>query len=262
MRDYTAPILRVAALTQQNVQVVIVGDKSFPTLLSSTRPHIFVNSSPSCGNRSNQLFVGHFSRTHRTHRRRSYVEDPSGARQYADSGDCRHVAGHGAMVAHQSDRPDMGNVGTAAIATHHDGPCNTHAGCGAARPPTRHMPTRLMAHMQQGPLQHHKDSAMDIIFYQPLLWSLCAAHPIPARMRVRSAGGCMGKRLSGPEDPPELRFRPRHDAREAIRFPRAGRHRDAWYQASDASGPRPDTPAPLQLTGSATRTRPSPRSTA
>src|ERR1700730_8795339 len=41
-RDYTAPILRVAGLTQQNVQIVIINDRSFNAFVAEGR-RIFVN---------------------------------------------------------------------------------------------------------------------------------------------------------------------------------------------------------------------------
>jgi predicted Zn-dependent protease len=43
LRDYTAPVLRVAGLAQQNVQVVIIQDRSFNAFVMDGR-HIFVNA--------------------------------------------------------------------------------------------------------------------------------------------------------------------------------------------------------------------------
>jgi predicted Zn-dependent protease len=43
LRDYTAPILRVAGLSQQNIQVVIINDKSFNAFVMDAH-RIFVNS--------------------------------------------------------------------------------------------------------------------------------------------------------------------------------------------------------------------------
>src|SRR6266571_6970456 len=42
LRDYTQPILRVAGLTQQNIQVVIINDRSFNAFVADGR-RIFVN---------------------------------------------------------------------------------------------------------------------------------------------------------------------------------------------------------------------------
>src|SRR6266478_2528184 len=42
LREYTQPILRVAGLTQQNVQVVIINDRSFNAFVADGR-RIFVN---------------------------------------------------------------------------------------------------------------------------------------------------------------------------------------------------------------------------
>src|SRR5882672_78117 len=42
MRDYTAPILRVAGLAQQNVQVVLINERAFNAFVMDGR-HIFVN---------------------------------------------------------------------------------------------------------------------------------------------------------------------------------------------------------------------------
>src|SRR5580693_2683535 len=43
LRDYTTPILRVAGLSQQNIQVVIINDKSFNAFVMDAH-RIFVNS--------------------------------------------------------------------------------------------------------------------------------------------------------------------------------------------------------------------------
>jgi len=43
LRDYTIPILRVAGLAQQNVQVVIISDRSFNAFVMDGR-HIFINA--------------------------------------------------------------------------------------------------------------------------------------------------------------------------------------------------------------------------
>ena len=43
LRDYTAPILRAAGLGQQNVQVVIINDKSFNAFVMDAH-RIFVNA--------------------------------------------------------------------------------------------------------------------------------------------------------------------------------------------------------------------------
>src|ERR1700752_3335924 len=43
LRDYTTPILRVAGLSQQNIQVVIINDKSFNAFVMDAH-RIFVNT--------------------------------------------------------------------------------------------------------------------------------------------------------------------------------------------------------------------------
>src|SRR5438876_1797776 len=43
LRDYTQPILRVAGLTQQNIQVVIINDRAFNAFVADGR-RIFINA--------------------------------------------------------------------------------------------------------------------------------------------------------------------------------------------------------------------------
>ncbi|MGC1354272.1 MAG: M48 family peptidase, partial [Xanthobacteraceae bacterium] len=43
LRDYTAPILRAAGLTQQNIHIVIISEKSFNAFVMDAH-RIFVNS--------------------------------------------------------------------------------------------------------------------------------------------------------------------------------------------------------------------------
>src|SRR5689334_5065143 len=43
LKDYTQPVLRVAGLTQQNIQVVIINDRSFNAFVADGR-RIFVNA--------------------------------------------------------------------------------------------------------------------------------------------------------------------------------------------------------------------------
>src|SRR6185436_12749226 len=43
LREYTVPILKVAGLTQQNIQVIIINDRSFNAFVMDGR-RIFINS--------------------------------------------------------------------------------------------------------------------------------------------------------------------------------------------------------------------------
>lgn len=115
LRDYTAPILKVAGLSQQNVQVVIIGDKSFNAFVMDAH-RIFVNSGALMqATRPNELIgvfaheTGHIVGGHLSKMRQ----------ELANASTLAIIAmllGAGALAAGaKSGSADMGNIGTAAI---------------------------------------------------------------------------------------------------------------------------------------------------
>jgi predicted Zn-dependent protease len=115
MRDYTAPIFRVAGLTQQNVQVVIIDDKQFNAFVMDAH-RIFVNvgalmqsETPNqligvFAHESGHIVGGHLSRM------RQELANAQTAMIVA------MLLGVGAMVAGaHSGNLDMGNIGAATL---------------------------------------------------------------------------------------------------------------------------------------------------
>src|SRR5271163_4602263 len=111
MRDYTAPILRAAGLGQQNVQVVIIGDKSFNAFVMDAH-RIFVNSGALMQSTTPNQMIGVFA--HETghivgghlSKMRQELSNATTAAIVA------MLLGVGAMVAGaKSGSVDMGNVG-------------------------------------------------------------------------------------------------------------------------------------------------------
>ena len=115
LRDYTAPIFRVAGLTQQNVQVVIIDDKQFNAFVMVAH-RIFVNVGALMQSETpNQLIgvfaheCGHIVGGHLSKMRQ----------ELANAQTAMIVAmmlGVGAMVAGaRSNNVDMGNIGAATL---------------------------------------------------------------------------------------------------------------------------------------------------
>jgi predicted Zn-dependent protease len=115
LRDYTQPVLRAAGLAQQNVQVVIIDDKSFNAFVMDAH-RIFVNTGALMeATAPNQLIgvfaheTGHIVGGHLSKLRT----------ELANAGTASVVAmllGVGALIAGaRSGSPEMGNIGGAVI---------------------------------------------------------------------------------------------------------------------------------------------------
>ena len=115
LRDYTAPILHVAGLSQQNVQVVIINDKSFNAFVMDAH-RIFVNSGALMqATTPNQLIgvfaheTGHIVGGHLSKMRQELANAQTAAI-------VAMLLGVGAVVAGaRSGSVDTGNVGAAAF---------------------------------------------------------------------------------------------------------------------------------------------------
>src|SRR6516164_10156773 len=111
LRDYMAPILRVAGLSQQNIQVVIINDKSFNAFVMDAH-RIFVNSGAIMqATVPNQLIgvlaheTGHIVGGHLSKMRQELANVQTAMIIGMLLGAAAMVAGHG--------NTDMGNVGGA-----------------------------------------------------------------------------------------------------------------------------------------------------
>jgi hypothetical protein len=113
MRDYTAPILRVAGLAQQNVQVVIIDDRGFNAFVMDAH-RIFINTGALMEATSPNQLIGVFA--HETgHIVGGHLSKMR--QELANAQTAMIIAmllGVGAMVAGaHSGNTDMGNVGGA-----------------------------------------------------------------------------------------------------------------------------------------------------
>jgi predicted Zn-dependent protease len=115
LREYTAPILKVAGLSQQNVQVVIIGDKTFNAFVMDAH-RIFVNAGALMqATTPNQLIgvfaheTGHIVGGHLSKMRQELAHAQTAAI-------VAMLLGVGAMVAGaRSTNMDMANVGMATM---------------------------------------------------------------------------------------------------------------------------------------------------
>ena len=115
MRDYTAPILRVAGLAQQNIQVVIINDKAFNAFVMDAH-RIFVNAGALMESTTPNQIIGVFAHEtgHIVGGHLSKMRQEMANAQTASI--VAMLLGIGAMVAGaKSGSPDIGNVGAAAI---------------------------------------------------------------------------------------------------------------------------------------------------
>jgi predicted Zn-dependent protease len=115
LRDYTAPILRVAGLGSQNVRVVIIGDKTFNAFVVDAH-RIFVNAGALMESTTPNQIIGVFA--HETgHIAGGHLSKMR--QELANAQTASIVAlllGVGAMVAGaKSGSTDMGNIGAAAV---------------------------------------------------------------------------------------------------------------------------------------------------
>src|ERR1700761_9570980 len=115
LRDYTKPVLHAAGLSQQNIQVVIINDKSFNAFVMDSH-RIFVNSGAlTQSNTPNQIIgvlaheTGHIVGGHLAKMRQELANAQTAAI-------VAMLLGVGAMVAGaRSGSAGAGNVGLAAL---------------------------------------------------------------------------------------------------------------------------------------------------
>ena len=115
MRDYTAPIFRVAGLTQQNVQVVIIDDKQFNAFVMDAH-RIFVNVGALMQSETPNQLIGVFAHEsgHIVGGHLSKMRQELANAQTAMI--VAMLLGLGAMVAGaRSNNVDMGNIGAATL---------------------------------------------------------------------------------------------------------------------------------------------------
>src|SRR5262245_59987389 len=115
LREYTQPILRTAGLAQQNVQLVIINDRSFNAFVADGR-RIFVNGGALMESETpNQIIgvlaheTGHIAGGHLSRMREAMASATT-------QSIIAMLLGAGALVAAGRSGADLGQVGAAAIA--------------------------------------------------------------------------------------------------------------------------------------------------
>ena len=216
LRDYTAPILRVAGLSQQNIQVVIINDKSFNAFVMDAH-RIFVNSGALMqATTPNQLIgvfaheTGHIVGGHLSKMRQELANAQTAAI-------VAMLLGVGAMVAGaRSGSIDAGNIGAAAISA-----------------PQSYLQHSLLAYQRaqeeqadragvrfltmtgqsaKGMYDTFKRFADETMFSSAYIDPYVQNHPMPAE-RMAALAELVKTPYWNKKDPPELQFR--HDMMRA-----------------------------------------------
>ena len=114
LRDYAQPILRAAGLAQQNVKVVVLGDRAFNAFVMDGR-HIFINAGALFDAKTPNEIIGVFAHEtgHLAGGHLSRLREQLATAQTASI--IAMLAGVGAMVAGARAGGSVGNVGMAAI---------------------------------------------------------------------------------------------------------------------------------------------------
>ena len=210
MRDYTAPILRAAGLSQQNVQVVIIGDKSFNAFVMDAH-RIFVNSGALMqATTPNQIIgvfaheTGHIVGGHLSKMRQVLANAQTAAI-------VAMLLGVGAMVAGaKSGSPDMGNVGAAALSAPQSYLQHTLLAYQRAqeeqadRAGVRFL--TMTGQSAKGMYDTFKRFADEMMFSAAYIDPYVQNHPMPAE-RMAALAELVKTPYWDKKDPPELQFR-------------------------------------------------------
>ncbi len=216
MRDYTAPILRAAGLSQQNVQVVIIGDKSFNAFVMDAH-RIFVNSGALMqATTPNQIIgvfaheTGHIVGGHLSKMRQVLANAQTAAI-------VAMLLGVGAMVAGaKSGSADMGSVGAAAISAPQSYLEHTLLAYQRAqedqadRAGVRFL--TMTGQSAKGMYDTFKKFADEMMFSAAYIDPYVQNHPMPAE-RMAALAELVKTPYWDKKDPPELQFR--HDMMRA-----------------------------------------------
>ncbi len=216
LRDYTQPILKAAGLGQQNVQVVIIGDKSFNAFVMDAH-RIFVNSGALMqATTPNQLIgvfaheTGHIVGGHLSKMRQELANAQTAAI-------VAMLLGVGAMVAGaHSGNMDIGNVGMAALSAPQSYLEHTLLAYQRAqeeqadRAGVRFL--TMTGQSAKGMYDTFKRFANEMMFSAAYIDPYVQNHPMPAE-RMAALTELVKTPYWDKKDPPELQFR--HDMMRA-----------------------------------------------
>ena len=216
LRDYTTPILRVAGLSQQNIQVVIINDKSFNAFVMDAH-RIFVNSGAiTQATTPNQIIgvlaheTGHIVGGHLSKMRQELANAQTAAI-------VAMLLGVGAMVAGaKSGSVDTGNIGAAAISAPQSYLVHTLVAYQRAQEEQADRAgVRFLSASGQsakGMYDTFKKFADEMMFSRAYIDPYLQNHPMPSE-RMAALAELVKTPYWDKKDPPELQFR--HDMARA-----------------------------------------------
>jgi predicted Zn-dependent protease len=216
LREYTAPILRVAGLAQQNVQVVIINEKAFNAFVMDAH-RIFINTGALMeATAPNQLIgvfaheTGHIVGGHLSKLRQELANAQTAAI-------IAMLVGIGAVVAGaRSGNTDMGNIGAAAVTAPQAYLQNTMLSYqrgqeeAADRAGVRFL--TMTGQSAKGMYDTFKRFADETMFSAHNVDPYAQNHPMPAE-RMAALAELVKTPYWDKKDPPELQFR--HDMMRA-----------------------------------------------
>ncbi len=216
LRDYTRPVLHAAGLSQQNIQVVIINDKSFNAFVMDSH-RIFVNSGALTQSTTpNQIIgvlaheTGHIVGGHLAKMRQELANAQTAAI-------VAMLLGVGAMVAGaRSGSADTGNIGAAAISAPQAYLMHTLLAYQRAQEDQADRTgVRLLTATGQsakGMYDTFKKFADEMMFSRAYIDPYVQNHPMPAD-RMQALADLVKTPYWDKKDPPELQFR--HDMMRA-----------------------------------------------
>jgi predicted Zn-dependent protease len=216
LRDYTAPILKVAGLGNQNVRVVIINDKQFNAFVMDAH-HIFVNVGALMEATTPNQLIGVFSHEtgHIVGGHLSKLRQELATAQTASI--VAMLLGIGAMVAGaRSGNADMGNVGGAVVAGPQAYLQNTILAYqrsqeeSADRAGVRFL--TMTGQSAKGMYDTFKRFADETMFSAQYIDPYAQNHPMPEE-RMAALAELVKTPYWDKKDPPELQFR--HDMMRA-----------------------------------------------
>ena len=216
LRDYTKPILRVAGLSQQNIQVVIINDKSFNAFVMDAH-RIFINSGALMQAKTpNEIIgvlaheTGHIVGGHLSKMRQELANAQTAAI-------VAMLLGVGAVVAGaKSGSMDAGSAGMAAISAPQSYLAHTLLAYQRAqeeqadRAGVRFL--TMSGQSAKGMYDTFKRFADEMMFSRAYIDPYVQNHPMPAE-RMAALAELVKTRYWDKKDPPELQFR--HDMMRA-----------------------------------------------
>jgi predicted Zn-dependent protease len=216
LRDYTKPILHAAGLSQQNIQVVIINDKSFNAFVMDAH-RIFVNSGAlTQSTNPNQIIgvlsheTGHIVGGHLSKMRQEMANAQTAAI-------VAMLLGVGAMVAGaRSGSADTGTIGAAALSAPQSYLMHTLLAYQRAQEDQADRTgVRLLTATGQsakGMYDTFKKFADEMMFSRAYIDPYVQNHPMPAE-RMTALADLVKTPYWDKKDPPELQFR--HDMMRA-----------------------------------------------